>query len=96
MTPARIAELRRVGVLDGTKADDARIALLDIYEAEREAQRDCAPDDRGMRRAIMLYLDPVMRDTRSGKALHRAHVALLRRWGAELRAQARRRARRRP
>ena len=93
MTPARIRELRAAGVLDGTMADEARITLLDFYEIEREAKRDRAPDDRGMRCAIMLYLDPAMRDTRSGEGLRWARAALLERWGAELRARARRRSR---
>lgn len=84
MTPARIRELRRSGVLDGTRADEARIALLDLYEQARGYQRERAPSAAALRDEIGFALDAVMRDTDRGRAL---------RWAA---AEARRRARREP
>lgn len=77
MTPARIAELRRAGVLDGTRADDARIALLDIYEARRADRRLAAPDDDAVAHTIASYLR-----SRSGTwsgALRWARAAMRRR-----------------
>lgn len=84
MIPARIAELRRAGVLDGSRADAARIVLLDMVDICRTAAPHMGePADDVLAGEILFYLDDVMRDTDRGRAL---------RWAQ---AQARRRARRR-
>lgn len=57
MSPARIRELRRAGVLDGTKDDIARIAFLDIYERARGHQRKKAPTAAAIRVEVVRSLD---------------------------------------
>jgi hypothetical protein len=79
MNQTRIRELRALGVLDGTKADAARIALLDIYEAERERIREHATDEHEVASAVWFYLDVVMRDTPKGRALRWAQAQARRR-----------------
>ena len=90
MTPARIAELRRVGVLDGTKADDARIALLDRFGRVQSemAHIGCSPDITTANMGLELHwlFDPLMADTAHGKAMRWARAQQRRRWRAELRA----------
>jgi hypothetical protein len=83
MTPARIRELRRAGVLDGSRADAARIALLDLYEMARSHERWRAPHHDVLAAEIRCDLDPAAADTPQGRAL---------RW-ARARARARRRTR---
>ena len=79
MTPARIRDLRRAGVLDGSRADAARIALLDLYEMARSHERWRAPDHDVLAAGIRCDLDPVMRDTPRGKALRWAQAQAQRR-----------------
>ena len=74
MTPARIRELRRAGVLDGSRADAARIALLDLYEMARSRDRWRAPHHAVLAAEIRCDLDPAMRDTPRGRALRWAQA----------------------
>lgn len=78
MTPARIRELRAAGVLDGTRADDARIALLDIYEASRLRGRR-APSEDFVACVITVYLQPGRFPTACSLALRWARAAMRRR-----------------
>ena len=80
MTPARIRELRRAGVLDGGRADAARIVLLDMVNRARKiAARHGASPDIVLADEIVFMLDPVMRDTDGGRALRWARARARRR-----------------
>lgn len=79
MTPARIRELRAAGVLDGSRADAARIALLDLYEMARSRERWRAPPHDVLAAEIRCDLDPVMRHTPRGRALRWARTQARRR-----------------
>lgn len=63
MSPDRIRELRRAGVLEGERLDAARIAVLDLYERARGWTRRRAPEEQAFRIEVTFALDPVMRDT---------------------------------
>lgn len=74
MTPARIRELRRAGVLTRrgplTRADRARIALLEMVDVCRKAAPVMREDpDSVLAGEILFYLDPLMRNTPRGRAL---------------------------
>lgn len=76
MTPARIRELRRAGVLDGPpQADAARIALLDMVDICRTAAPvlEMSPDDV-LAGEILFYLDDQARNTDRGRAMRWAQA----------------------
>lgn len=72
MSPDRIRELRRAGVLDGTKDDIARIAFLGIYESARGYQRERAPTAAAIRDEVAFSLDPIMRGSERAEGIRRA------------------------
>ena len=76
MTPARIRELRRAGVLDGPpQADEARIVLLDMVDTCRTFAPHMGESfDTVLAGEILFYLDDLMRNTPKGRALRWARA----------------------